>query len=238
LNGAAISGATSMSYTTAATTVANSGESFSVSVSNSGGATASTGATLTVNPATASLSSNPSSLNFGSVAMSSSAVLPVTLTNSGNSNVIISNVSISGAGFTPSGISTGQLLAPGNTTMNVTFAPPESGSAAGTVTITSNATNSPVTISLSGAGAQPTQHSVTLAWSPSASTVAGYNIYRATSSGGLTQTSPINGATLVAANTYIDTTVTDGTTYYYAVTAVSSSDEQSADSNEASAIVP
>jgi hypothetical protein len=49
-----ITGATSASYTTPVTTVADSGEQFSVTVSNAVGNTPSTTATLTVNPATTS----------------------------------------------------------------------------------------------------------------------------------------------------------------------------------------
>lgn len=50
-NGTTISGATSSSYTTPATTTADSGSSFTVVVSNAGGSKISTAATLTVNPA-------------------------------------------------------------------------------------------------------------------------------------------------------------------------------------------
>jgi hypothetical protein len=53
-NAVNISGATSASYTTPVTTVADSGEQFTVTVSNSVGNTPSSIATLTVNPATAS----------------------------------------------------------------------------------------------------------------------------------------------------------------------------------------
>jgi hypothetical protein len=239
MNGTAMSGATSASYTTAATTTANTGETFSVAVTNSAGTATSSSATLTVNPpATMLLNSNPTSLNFGSVVMGASASLPVTLSNSGNSNVDVTNVSISGAGFAPSGISTGQILAPGSTTMNVTFTPAEAASAIGTVTITSNATNSPTTISLSGAGTQPITYSVSLTWSPSTSSVVGYNVYRGTSPGGESLTSPINGSSLVGGESYSDTNVVSGTTYYYVVTAVNASGVQSADSSEASANVP
>jgi Immunoglobulin I-set domain len=51
-NGAAISGATSSSYTTPVTTTANSGEQFRVVVTNTYGNMTSTSATLTVNPST------------------------------------------------------------------------------------------------------------------------------------------------------------------------------------------
>jgi centrosomal CEP192-like protein/immunoglobulin I-set domain protein len=239
MNGAAISGATSATYTTAATTTANSGETFSAAVTNSAGTATSSSATLTVNATpTMLLSANPSSLSFGNVAVGSSAVLPVTLTSSGTSTVTVTGVSISGAGFTPSGVSTGEFLAPGTSTMNITFAPADNVIATGTVTITSNATNSPTTISLSGTGTQVASYSVVLTWSPStSSSVAGYNVYRGTSPGGELLTSPIN-TSLVDAEGFTDTNVSNGTTYYYVVTAVGSDDVQSADSEEASAVIP
>jgi len=53
-NSTNISGATSASYTTPVTSVADSGEQFSVTVSNAAGSTPSASATLTVNAATAS----------------------------------------------------------------------------------------------------------------------------------------------------------------------------------------
>jgi len=61
--------------------------------------------------------------------------------------------------------------------------------------------------------------SVSLSWSaPSSnggSSITGYNVYRGTSSGGETLL-----ASGVASGTYIDKAVTNGTTYYYEVTAV------------------
>jgi endonuclease I/fibronectin type 3 domain-containing protein len=62
--------------------------------------------------------------------------------------------------------------------------------------------------------------------------LAGYNVYRSTSSGG--PYSKINGP-LVTASDYSDTSVTNGITYYYVVAAVDTSNNESADSNEASA---
>jgi hypothetical protein len=98
-NGAAISGATSASYATPATTTADSGAQFTVTVTNTAGNITSNPATLTVNAATFVLNANPTSLSFGNVTTGTNSVLPVTLTNAGNSNVTISNVTISGAGF-------------------------------------------------------------------------------------------------------------------------------------------
>jgi len=79
------------------------------------------------------------------------------------------------------------------------------------------------------------QHTVTLTWTASTSTVSGYNVYRATVSGGpYTQ---INTA-LDAATDYVDNTVLSGQTYYYVTTAVSTTGIESAYSNQVAAIVP
>src|ERR1035437_6446880 len=99
--------------------------------------------------------------------------------------------------------------------MNVTFAPAGFGSVAGSVTIASNATNSPATIQLSGTGVAVT-HSVTLLWNPSTSVVTSYNVYRGTASGG-----PYGKlASLLLVTHYTDMSVQSGTTYFYVTTAV------------------
>src|SRR5207253_2345910 len=90
-NGAAISGATSSSYTTPATTSSDTGAQFTVVVTNSAGNVTSSAATLTVTTP-GQLSSTASSLTFGNVNVGSSNTQSVTLTNSGGSNVSISNV--------------------------------------------------------------------------------------------------------------------------------------------------
>ena len=236
MNGTAISGATSSSYTTAATTTGNSSEQFSVTVTNSSGNITSNPVTLTVNAATLILNANKTSLSFSSVNIGSNSILPVVFTNGGNSNVTISNVTVSGAGYTAGGVQAGQIVTPGQTaTLNVTFAPAGTGLIPGSVTITSNATNSPASITLSGTGVQPVSHSVTLTWTASTSTVSGYNVYRSTVSGG--PYTKLN-STLVAATTYVDSTVQAGQTYFYVVTSVDSSGVESADSTEVSATVP
>jgi hypothetical protein len=69
---------------------------------------------------------------------------------------------------------------------------------------------------------------INLSWMPAAGAVS-YNVYRSTTSHG-EGTTPI--ATGVTGTTYTDSTVTNGTTYYYQVTAVASAG-QSGKSNEA-----
>ena len=162
------------------------------------------------------LGTNPASLSFGNITLNSTSSLPVTLTNNGNSNITISGVTVSGSGFSTSGVTSGLTLQPSQTaTLNVAFAPTAAGAAAGSITVTSNASNSPATISLTGSS-----YAVSLAWQASSSSeLAGYNVFRGTSSGSYTQlnTSPITGTA------YTDSAVVDNQTYFYVVTAVNTS---------------
>ena len=103
--------------------------------------------------ATSQLTASPGSLSFGNVNVGVSPSLGITLTNGGNSNVTISSVNTSGAGYSASGVGSSATLTPGQTAMlNVTFAPTAAGSVTGSVSVASNASNSPATISLSGSG--------------------------------------------------------------------------------------
>ncbi|HKW61802.1 MAG TPA: immunoglobulin domain-containing protein [Candidatus Acidoferrum sp.] len=340
-NGANISGATSASYTTPATTTADSGSTFKVVVSNSVGSATSNAATLTVNPAPApAIGVNPTSISFGNVVVGSNlsqsliisntgnatltitqinvtgatfnatgytlplsvnagqqttitvAFLPtavgavsgsvslvsnaptsptsvalsgsgiaatltlginptslsfgnvltgttsatqnVTITNTGNSNVTISQIAAAGAGYTITGGSTPVTLTPSqNLVLGVQFAPASAGSVAGSISITSNATGSPATATLSGTGV--VQHTVSLSWTASTSTISGYNVYRSTTSGsGYVK---IN-TSLVSVLTYTDSNVTSGTTYFYVTTAVDSTGTESVFSNQATAVIP
>jgi fibronectin type 3 domain-containing protein len=60
-------------------------------------------------------------------------------------------------------------------------------------------------------------------------------VYRSTTSG--TGYTKLNGS-LVSLVSYTDSTVANGTTYYYVTTAVDGSGTESTDSNEAVAIIP
>jgi len=103
--------------------------------------------------AVGSLGANPTSLSFGTVQTGTNQPLSETVTNVGGSTVTISQVGISGPGFTLSGISTPATLTAGQSaTFTVTFAPASGGSASGSVTVTSNGSNPTLTISLAGTG--------------------------------------------------------------------------------------
>jgi len=233
-NSAVIAGATSASYTTPATLISDSGAQFSATISNSAGIITSSAAVLTVSvPLSLILNSSAASLNFGSVTLSSSGSENVSLTNAGTGSVTISQVMISGAGFNATGAS-GTILTPGqSTTVTSTFIPSGSGIATGTLTISSNAT--PISIALSGTGVAAVAHTVTLNWSPAVSGVTGFNTYSSTVSGG--PYNKLTSAPLVN-STYIDSSVQSGHTYYYVVTAVDASNEESTYSTEVSAIIP
>ncbi len=188
---------------------------------------------------TAALSASVPALNFGSIVVGKSSALTVKLTNVGNSNVTISKVTVSGATYTATGVSAGLILSPGQSaTLDSTFSPLGAGSFSGSVTIASSATNSPSTITLSGSSAAQSQvvsHSVALSWTPSTSTVVGYNVYRSAVSGG-----PYSklDSSAVATDGFTDLAVQAGQTYFYVVKSVTDTGVESADSNQVSATVP
>ena len=112
------------------------------------------------------LAASSSTLSFGNVLVGNNQSLPETLTNSGGSSISITQATPSGAGFSISGLSLPLTLAAGKSTMfNVVFAPQSAGSRTGSIVIASNASNSSLSISTSGAGITPG------AVSPSPSTV-------------------------------------------------------------------
>ena len=235
-NGAAIGGATSASFTTAATVSNDNNAQFAVTVSNASGNATSSNATLTVSPVAAkTLTTSVSSLSFGNTTVATSKMLSVTFTNSGNATVTISNVTVSGSSLTSTGVSNGLILAPSQTaTLNVTFAPVATGSMTGSINVASDATNSPSSITASGMGIAAAAHSVSLTWSTATASVAGYNVYRATQTAG-----PFTkmNASLNTLPSFTDTAVASGQ-YFYSVTAVDSSNMESTFSSQATALIP
>lgn len=120
-------------------------------VSNAANSTASVALSGSSLAATHTLSVSPSSMSFGSVSAGSTATQLVTLTNTGNSSVAVSQISAAGTGFAVSGATVPVTLAVGqSTSFSVRFTPTAAGSDSGSVSIVSNATNSPASITLSG----------------------------------------------------------------------------------------
>ena len=182
------------------------------------------------------LSFNVSNLSFGNVNVGSNSSLPATLTNTGNSSVTVSSSNTTGAGFTVSGVSSGESLSPNQSIpVTVQFTPSVAGAVSGKLTIVSNATDSPTSINLSGTGTQQAQ-TVALGWTASTSTVIGYNVYRGTVTGG-PYSSKLTSSP-VALTQFTDTGAQSGQTYYYVVTSVDSSDVESVFSGQAIATIP
>ena len=182
------------------------------------------------------LALGPTSLGFGNVTVGTSLAKSGTLTATGAS-VTVSSASFSSTEFALSGISLPLTIAAGNSApFTVTFAPQASGSASANLSFASNASTTPTLQSLSGSGTAPVAHSVALSWNASTSTnVVGYNVYRGTVSGG--PYAQINSA-LNAGTNDTDTTVQNGHTYYYVVTAVDSNGNESVFSNQVQTVIP
>src|SRR2546422_800684 len=107
------------------------------------------------------LSVAPPSVSFGNAVVGTTNTQTITLTNSGTADLTISHATVTGAGFSISGLTFPLTLTAGqSSTFSVQFAPTATGSASGGVSLVSNAPNSPSTIALSANGVQP-QLSVT-----------------------------------------------------------------------------
>jgi hypothetical protein len=187
--------------------------------------------------ATVQLTPSATSLSFGSVTVGSSGSHQVTVKSTGNTKATISKAAVTGTGFVLGSSAANVILDPSQSeSYTVNFDPKAAGSISGTLTITSNAKNSPLNIPLSGTGAAAgSNHTVALAWERSTSSVTGYYVYRGTKpSGPFTQ---LNSSP-ESSPSYSDSTVSSGQVYYYYVTAVDSSNIQSADSNEVSVTIP
>lgn len=184
----------------------------------------------------AQLSVSPANMAFGSVAVGTSASKTGSLT-ANNSAVTVSTVDQSGQGYALSGISFPFTLAAGNSvSFIVTFTPQSAGSSPGGLTFINNGSGN-ASATLSGSGSiQSGSHTVSLSWSPSTSSVVGYNVYRGTVSGGPYPTkltpSPQNDTSLV------DSSVQSSTTYFYVATAVDSESVESDYSNQTKAVIP
>lgn len=189
-----------------------------------------------VSPSVPTLNLSPPTISFSNVVVGSNSTQNLTLTNPSSVNVTVSAFTVTGDAAFSSNVQTPFTVAAGTSSrIPVSFQPQSTGSVSGSVTVASSANNSPGNAALTGTGvAQPVQHSVDLSWNASSSTVAGYNVYRGSQSGGPYQI--LNSSLQSLA--FTDSTVQSGTTYYYVVTAVDANGLESAFSTEAPAIIP
>jgi Cep192 domain 4 len=128
------------------------------------------------NGGAATLAASSSKLSFGKVQKSKSSSLSDAITNTGGSPVTVTEVNVSGAGFSVSGLSLPMTLSSNESvTFSVTFAPVGTGSAAGTLAILSTAANSILNVALSGTEAVQGQLSVSPASLSFGNVVVGAN---------------------------------------------------------------
>ena len=99
---------------------------------------------------------NPTSLSFGTVkANSGTATKSVTLTSAGGTALSVNSIAISGANpadFSQTNTCPASMAPKATCSISVTFKPKAKGSRSGSLVITTNARNSPQSISLSGTG--------------------------------------------------------------------------------------
>jgi hypothetical protein len=90
-------------------------------------------------------------VTFGNVQIGTSQTQSDTLSNSGGTNLIVSQVAVTGAGFSTTGLNLPITLAPGQSvSFNVIFSPQTAGSVTGNLAVTDDAANSPLNIALAG----------------------------------------------------------------------------------------
>jgi hypothetical protein len=97
------------------------------------------------------------SLSFGTVLVSANATLAEQVSNTGNAAAIFTSVTATGDYAVANGTcpaSGGSLPAGAACAMQVTFTPTQSGTRSGTLSISTSATAQPLTVSLTGTGAQ------------------------------------------------------------------------------------
>jgi Abnormal spindle-like microcephaly-assoc'd, ASPM-SPD-2-Hydin/Transmembrane protein 131-like N-terminal len=176
-------------------------------------------------------------VTFGNVTVGKAVTQQVSLKSTGNSSADISSITVSGSGYSFSGITSPMKLEPSQSALlTVSFDPKAAGSLPGIVTIYSNAPNSPLKIGLSGDGTTTAQPAVELKWEQSASpNIVGYYVYRKLKSGG--SFSKLNSQA-DSGTSYTDNTVANGQTYIYAVTAVDSKNVQSPNSSPITVSIP
>jgi len=195
--------------------------------------------TATAQASVVTLTSSTTKLNFGSVSVGTADTLQATVKNTGNSNAVISRISVTGTGFSLLGSTSSATLTPGQSlAVSVSFDPKAAGTNTGTLMFVSNATTAQIAIALAGsAGAKTStaEHSVALSWDPSSGSVVGYYVYRSSKPSG--PYARLNSSA-TASTSYSDSTVSGGQVYYYVVTAVNSSNIESTDSNQVSATIP
>jgi len=177
------------------------------------------------------LSVSPATLALGNVTVGSSGTASGAVSASGAS-VTVTAASTNNSVFTIGGFSLPHTIGAGQSApFTITFSPAVSGSAAASLTFTSNAQPSTTTEALTGTGVAAATHSVSLSWNASTSSnISGYNVYRTAYTSSCGSFAKINSL-LDTGTLYTDSSVKNATSYCYATTAVDTSNVESGYSN-------
>lgn len=149
-------------------------------------------------------------------------------------NATVSGTNKTGVNWLVSGIVGGNALVGTITPAGLYTAPAKVPSSSVVVSVqssTSPASSASASVTLMA----PQEHTVSLSWKSSASSIAGYNVYRGTKVAG-----PFTkmNSYLETATVFNDDSAISGQTYYYATTAVGSNGAESKYSNIVQAIIP
>jgi trimeric autotransporter adhesin len=130
---------------------------FTIEVSDSANQSATQPYTISIVLEPDTLTLSATSLNFAPPQLigTMSGAQPVVLTSTGSSEVVISNIALTGtnaADFRQSNTCGSSLAAGANCTINVTFTPSQPGPRSASITITDNTTGSPQSVALTGTG--------------------------------------------------------------------------------------
>jgi hypothetical protein len=115
--------------------------------------------TLSGNGTAPSLSLSATALSYGTVGVGNSSSQVVTVSNTGTGSLSITSMTISGANpgdYSQTNTCSGVVAASGSCSVTIVFTPQASGQRTATLSIYSNASSSPSTISLTGTGGAPT----------------------------------------------------------------------------------
>lgn len=214
-------GSTSAAFT--ANVAAFSGTQTVILTASAGGASTTFAIRLS-SAGTPAISLESPTVAFGDVAVKTTATQSLVLTSSGSAPLTVQGASVTGSGFSVSGISFPVTLNPSQTAaLQLQFDPSVAGAATGSVKITSNASNTPTaTVGLSGTGTS-SSYQVALAWTApanSADPVAGYKVFRSPSDSSSYQ---LLNTSVDSSTSYADSSVQSGSSYSYYVESVDAS---------------
>src|SRR5206468_10699640 len=112
--------------------------------------------------------------NFSNVLVNGSSTQAVTLTNSGQTDIQVSQVGVTGAAFTTTGLVAPATIPAGQSVaLQAKFAPTAAGAVTGAITITSDAQTATSTVALSGTGVAATY---TMSLSPTSLNFGNVNV--------------------------------------------------------------